>query len=127
MLDRRLFISIAAALCAVPALAADKKPFADAAFDAAIKAGKPVFVEVTAPWCPTCRAQAPHISAVTGDARFKGLTVFTVDFDSQKDVLKRLNVQRQSTLIAFKGGKETGRSTGDTDAGRIKALIETTL
>ncbi len=79
-------------------------------------------VEVTAPWCPTCKAQAPILGELSGQARFKNLQIFKVDFDSQKDVLKSLNVQMQSTLIVFKGGKEVGRSTGDTKKDSIDAL-----
>ena len=33
----------------------------------------------------------------------------------------------QSTLIAFKGTKETGRSTGDTNAASIEALLDKTV
>ena len=112
---------------ATSAFAADKKAFSDAAFDAANKAGKPVFVEVAASWCPTCKQQAPHISSITADPKFRNLVVLTVDFDAQKDVLKKLNVQKQSTLITFKGGKEIKRSVGDTDPASIKMLIDTTL
>jgi len=32
-------------------------------------------------------------------------------------------VQKQSTLIVFKGGQEAGRSTGDTNAGSIEQLL----
>ena len=49
---------------------------------------------------------------------------FNIDFDSQKDLLKKFNVQKQSTLIVFKGKQEAGRSTGDTNAGSIDALVE---
>jgi hypothetical protein len=33
----------------------------------------------------------------------------------------------QSTLIAFKGASETGRSVGDTDRSSIAALLSKTL
>ena len=48
---------------------------------------------------------------------------FNIDYDSQKDLLRKFNVQRQSTLIVFKGKQETGRSTGDTNAASIEALL----
>ena len=50
--------------------------------------------------------------------------MFDVDFDSRKDVLKRFGVTRQSTLITFKGEKETGRSVGDTQPERIERAVE---
>jgi len=105
------------------ASAMDKKPFDQKAFDAAQVAGKPILVEVTAPWCPVCKAQAPILSKLRDDAKFKELVSFNVDFDSQKDLLKKLGVQKQSTLIVFKGKQEVGRSTGDTNPGSITALV----
>ena len=50
-----------------------------------------------------------------------------VDFDNQPDVLKSFNVRQQSTLIAFKGKTETGRSAGDTNKASIEALIDTAM
>jgi hypothetical protein len=36
-------------------------------------------------------------------------------------------VRTQSTLIAFRGTKETGRLAGETSAAKIAALVATTL
>lgn len=55
------------------------------------------------------------------------MQVFEVDFDSQKDILREFGVQQQSTLIAFKGGKEVGRSVGQTSAAAIENLLNKTL
>lgn len=105
------------------AAAAERQPFSDAAFDAAQAAGRPILIEVMAPWCPTCRAQRPHIDAVTADPRMRGALLLSVDFDSQKDALRRLNVRRQSTLIALRGREERGRAIGITDAAAIRELF----
>ena len=127
MLNRRHLlgaVAIAAALSfGSVASAMDKKPFDQKAFEAAQAAGKPILVEVSAPWCPVCKAQAPILSRLKSDAKFKELVSFDIDFDSQKDLLKKFNVQKQSTLIVFKGKQEAGRSTGDTNAGSITALL----
>ena len=127
MLNRRHLLG-ALAMSAVLALgsiasATDKKPFDQKAFEAAQSAGKPILVEISAPWCPVCKAQAPTLSKLRNEPRFKELVSFNIDFDSQKDLLKRFNVQKQSTLIVFKGKQETGRSTGDTNPGSIEALL----
>jgi hypothetical protein len=53
-----------------------------------------------------------------------GLVVYEVNFDNDKNVLRKFGVQAQATLIVFKGAKEVGRSTGESDAARIQALIE---
>jgi hypothetical protein len=61
------------------------------------------------------------------DPKYADLTVLKVDFDHQPDVLKSFNVRQQSTLIAFKGKTETGRSAGDTNKASIEALIATAM
>ena len=127
MLNRRHLLAIVAATAAVAvapmAPAAERKPFDPRAFDAAQASGKPILVEVSAPWCPVCKAQAPILSRLRNDQRFKELVSFNIDFDSQKDLLRKFNVQKQSTLIVFKGKQEAGRSTGDTNAASIEALL----
>jgi thioredoxin 1 len=125
MLNRRHLLGALTITLALGSLAAaaDKKPFDQSAFDAAQAAGKPILVEVSAPWCPICKAQAPILARLRSDPRFKELVSFDIDFDSQKDLLRKFNVQKQSTLIVFKGKQETGRSTGDTNAGSIEALL----
>jgi thiol:disulfide interchange protein len=101
-------------------------PFTQAAFEAAQAAGKPILVEVYAPWCPVCRAQQAGISAAQRNAANADLVVFRIDFDSQKAEQRPLRVTRQSTLIAFNGARETGRLLGDTNPTSIARLVETT-
>lgn len=127
MITRRYMFGITAALSIVAgatlAFANAGTKFDAQAFEAAQKAGKPILVDVTAPWCSICRSQSAVLARLTGNDRFKRLVRFNVDFDSQKDVLKQLRVQVQSTLIVFKGKNEVGRSTGDTGEPTIEKLL----
>jgi thiol-disulfide isomerase/thioredoxin len=127
MLSKRQLLAgfaFAAVLTFSPfAQATEKKPFDAAAFAAAQNAGRPILVDVTAPWCPTCKAQASILSKLASDPKFKNLAIFEVDFDSKKDVLRSFNVRQQSTLIVFRGKQETGRSTGDTNPASIEVLL----
>src|SRR5688500_8312558 len=103
MLTRRHLFAAAMtglALLAASAQAMDMKPIDKAAFQAAQASGKPILVEVTAPWCPVCKVQKPILSDLMKMPSFESFAVFEVDFDSGKDVLRMLNVQKQSTLIA---------------------------
>lgn len=131
MIDRRVVVAalvLAAGLAvSAPAFAFDGKPFDVETFAAAQAAGKPILVEVTAPWCPTCKAQKPILSDLTQKAKFKDLIVFEIDFDTQKDLLRRFNVNMQSTLISYKGAREVGRSTGDTNASSIEAQLDKSI
>ena len=130
MLSRRsvLFTAVAASTAPVaPTYATETKAFDPASFDAAEKAGKPIFVAIHASWCPTCRAQKPILSDLMAESKFKDLIYFVVDFDTQKETVRFFGAQMQSTLIAFKGTTETGRSVGDTERSSIAALLNKTL
>lgn len=50
-----------------------------------------------------------------------------IDFDSQTNVMRFFGVQKQSTLIVFRGAKDVGRSVGDTNEGRIERLLRASL
>lgn len=106
---------------------AESSPYNDAKFEADLKSGKSIVVAVHAPWCSTCRAQAPVLKEELAKKEFQNITALYVDFDSQKEVLKKLGVRRQSTLIVFKDGKEVGRSLGDTTAFGIESLLQKAL
>ncbi len=122
----RLFVAVFTLMLSTTSFA-ESSTFDNAQFDAALKAGKSIVVAVHAPWCSTCRAQAPVLKDELAKKEFQHLTVFYVDFDSQKEALKTLGVRRQSTLIVFKGGKEVGRSLGDTTALGIESLLQKAL
>lgn len=120
-------VTSAALLASLPASAAEWKPFDAAAFAAAQKEGKPILVDIFAAWCPVCRAQNPILVQLTREPKFKDMVVFKVDFDTQKDDVRALKAQNQSTLIVFKGETEKGRSVGDTNPGSIEALLDSAL
>jgi thioredoxin 1 len=119
-----VFATIVVALAA-PALAADNapQPFTEAAFDAAQKAGKPILIDTFATWCDICARQKPIIDKLLGEAEFKNLVTFRVDFDTQKDVMRKFNARLQSTLIALRGDKEVARSVGETQPEWIEDLM----
>ena len=127
---RHMFAAAMAGLsliASVSAYAMDAKPFDKAAFEAARASGKAVLVGVSAPWCSVCKVQKPILSELTSKHPFENFAFFEVDFDTRKDALKALNVHQQSTLVVFKGQSEKGRSTGETNAAAIEALLRRAL
>lgn len=113
--------TVSALLLSTSLVAHAGQPFDAKAFQQAQTAGKTILVDVTASWCPTCKQQRPIIQGIENEK--PDLVVYEVDFDTAKDALKRFRVQHQSTLIMFNGANEVGRSTGDTDPARIRALV----
>jgi thiol-disulfide isomerase/thioredoxin len=114
-------------LATIAPASASPKPYDPAAFAAAQKAGQSILIHVTAPWCPTCKAQKPIVEKLAAQPEFKDLVIYEVDFDTGREALMAFKARSQSTLIAFKGDKETGRSAGDTNPGSIEALLKSTL
>lgn len=122
----RASILVAAFLFSLAAWAGGK-PFDQAGFEAAQRAGGPILVEVHADWCSVCRKQEPIVSELLRDPARAKFTVFRVDFDRQKDIVKRLGVRYQSTLIVFKGATEVARSTGVTKREEIAEQLDWAL
>jgi thioredoxin-like negative regulator of GroEL len=105
----------------------EQKKFDPAAFAAAQGDNKAILVDISATWCPTCKAQHKVLESLAKRPDYAELLVFEVDFDAQKEVVKSFNAQHQSTLIAFKGAHETRRLVGETGAAPIEELLKTAL
>lgn len=116
----------ALSLWAAVVSAAEPIPFTQQNFDKLAHDGKPVVVDVSATWCPTCKAQKPIVENLSKQPAYKDVVILSVDFDADKVILKQFKVSMQSTLIAFKGGKEMGRSVGDTTPAGIEGIFKKT-
>ena len=107
----------------IGAQAADLRAYSQQEFDRLAQAGLSVVVDVSAPWCPTCKAQKPVIDKLAANPAYRDVTILAVDFDHDKDVLKLHKVHMQSTLIAFRGGKEVARSVGETRPDALESIF----
>lgn len=123
---RSFVVAVGLGFAALAAIAAEL-PFDKAKFDAAIAAGKPVIVDFSASWCPTCKQQKPIVQALMTEKKLQPVTLFVADFDLEDDLKKQLGVTMQSTFVVFKDGKEVGRSTGQTQKQAISTLFDKAL
>lgn len=128
-MHRRAVLAAVLAAAFIPAIASASAPvpFDDQAFNAAQAAGKSILVQVHADWCPQCAAQRPIIKRLSESDRFKDMVIFNIDFDTQKPLARRFSVQRQGTLVVFKGNVEKGRSVGATQPDPITELLASAL
>ncbi len=119
-------IALLFGLCTFAAQALEVKPFSATALTATQDAGKPVAVHFHADWCPTCKAQQKSLAVLQTE---KGLdiTVLTASYDDEKSLKQAMNVRSQSTLVVFKGKKETGRSAGETSVDALRTALKTAL
>lgn len=84
-------------------------------------AALPVLVDVSTRWCGPCRALTPLLEnlATEQSARVK---IVTVDADESPGLSARLGVRGFPTIIAFDGGRETGRHLGLASLGKLRKL-----
>lgn len=90
-------------------------PFEQARFEALQREGRPILIWFHVDWCPTCKVQDRILRRLTALPELRRLTILRVDYDHQKDEVRKFRAIRQSTFILFNGGKEVGRSLGGTD------------
>jgi len=126
-LHRRLFCLAVLATLVTRARAAERHSFENDTFRHAVESGQAVLVHVTAPWCAECRVQKPIVAELTARPEYSALTIFDVDYDSQKDALRALNVQTQSTLLVYRNKVEIARAVGITRRDAIEAVLRKAL
>jgi len=120
-------LAIAGSVVAGPVSAGEIRHFDRAAFQSLQAKNAPTIVFVHASWCPICRAQQTTISKLLSSPAYRNVTVLTIDYDTQKPLWTSFGAQKQSTLIAFHGRRETARLAYDADPQKVTALMASTL
>jgi thioredoxin 1 len=110
-------------LLATPLTAAERSSFDAARLAMAQASDRPIIVHVFSEACGVCRMQRAILDSLAQDPANDALVVLEADADTQRDALRSLWALSRSTIIAFKGEREVGRSIGDSDPDSIKALV----
>ena len=119
----QLLAGLALSAAARLAFALDIQPYSPETLVAKQKAGEAVALHFHADWCPTCRAQEKVFNGWKGDASVPG-TLLIVNYDKERELKRQLGVRTQSTVIVYKGNKETGRLAGETDPKALRAVLD---
>lgn len=82
----------------------------------------PVLVDFYADWCGPCRAMAPQVEAIARRHAGQAL-VAKLDTDRSQGTAARFGIRSIPALVAFRGGRETGREVGVVPAARLEALL----
>lgn len=118
----------ASLLMSASALAADIKPYSQAAFDKAVAAGNPVVVRFYESWCTNCAAQDRALKKLYGnDARFADFTQLDAVFSQNRALAREFGINRRTSLVVFKNGKPAGSATGVTRANQVADVLAKAL
>jgi thioredoxin 1 len=103
--------------------AASKAPFTPERFAALQEQNALVLLDVFATWCPTCAQQQKVLAAYREQQPDVPLHTLTIDFDDQKEFVRKFGAPRQSTLILYRGKERIWFSVAETKAEVIFAEL----
>jgi thioredoxin 1 len=126
-MDIKHFITAACAMLASQAFALDILPYTPSAFERAQASGKPVALHFFADWCGTCKAQERGFLGLKGDPELSDVLLLVVNYDQEKELRKSLGVRSQSTVLVYKGARQTGQLSGDTKPAKLQLALKSAL
>lgn len=109
-----IFTSLISLLVAFSASAFEKQPFSEAVFAELQAQNAVIMIDVYAPWCPTCKKQQKLFQQYHEQNPDKPFHVLVVDYDNDKQWVKKFRAPRQSTLLLYKGDKQLWYSVAET-------------
>lgn len=105
----------------------EKEPFTDERFTALQEEGAVILLDVFADWCPTCAGQQEILAEYQRQNPDAPLHILTIDFDDQKQEVRRFRAPRQSTLILYRGTEQLWFSIAETRQEKIFAALDEAL
>lgn len=121
------FIVLAIAGYSGIAQAASFTKYDAAAFNKSLASGQAAIVHVHAEWCITCKRQMKPLGAELSKPAFNKVAAYRVDFDNDRDFLRKYRISSQSTILVFKNGKLINKAVGITDPDAIAGVVRTAL
>jgi len=130
-MNRRHFLITTTALVALPVAAfaaEDWIEYKPGVIQSLLDEGKTVFVDYSAVWCSTCKAQERVLNDLRdmNPAYDEAMAFVRVDWDDfgRHAVTTSRKIPRRSTLIVLRGDEELGRIVAGTKVADIEALMD---
>ncbi|MBP5290686.1 MAG: thioredoxin [Paludibacteraceae bacterium] len=98
----------------------------DATFQATLAEGKPVVVDLWAPWCGPCRMMSPVMSELAEEYEGR-IIVGKMNVDDNEEVPSNFNVMNIPTLLFFKNGQLVNRHVGAARKADLQPLFDALL
>ena len=89
-----------------------------------LAADRPVLVDVSAPWCPPCRAAEPVLADLARE-RARDLKVVRIDGEESPALVALLGVRGFPTFLLYEHGHEVKRQAGFRGIQALRAFANT--
>lgn len=96
-------------------------------FNALMRRGEPVIVEIYAPWCPTCLLQHRALETLHEQGTKPLAHAVRVDFDKDVIFREKYGINHTGILIIFHRGRQIAHASGLITAEKIDAFISEEL
>ena len=87
-----------------------------------LDAKKTVLVDFYATWCGPCRMISPILEQIASER--DDIKIVKVNVDEEGELAAQYGIMSIPTLLVFKNGEVTQRSTGAKPKGQILAMLE---
>ena len=102
------------------------REISDSQFQAVLAEGKPVVVDLWAPWCGPCRMVGPVVDELA-EEYVDRIIVAKMNVDDCTEVPAQFNVMNIPTLLFFKDGKLVNRHVGAARKADLQPQFEALL
>lgn len=103
---------------------ATKEAFTSERFATLQAQGALVLLDVFADWCSTCALQQRILEEYRASRPDVAFHTLTIDFDSQKEFVRKFRAPRQSTLILYRGAERIWFGVAETRPAVIFAALD---
>lgn len=111
----KILVSMMFALLLVaPVHALETEDFTQSRFEALQAQNALVLVDIFAAWCSTCARQHEILADYQEQHPEVDLHILSVDYDQDRQTVRRFRAPRQSTLLLFKGDQQHWFSVAET-------------
>ena len=122
-----LIVAYLAIMLSKAAFATEMRQYSEMDFNAEIYAGSLVALVFLAEKCPACDQQTTSISQLKKIPQYKAMKLLSVNFDSEKSIVRKFNVEKPGTIILIKGTTEVYRSSVVQTPNALESAVDNAL